>query len=183
VARILSSLGLGWARKLDAYLGQLEDKIQRPFQFLLAKINEVINVVNRIVTLDGLIQRVALIRSLARDYKFAGNIWWNTMHRAADPAALRRLKEPGETKTPRQNSDDTIALWRGDTTRSARRFRRTSPTCGSLCGRCTGSRAAPDAANGRHQAPDEDRASDEVDAGNDEKRQTHEGDDQADGSS
>ena len=38
---------------------------------LLQKVNEVINIVNRIVTADGLFQRVALIRSMARDYKYA----------------------------------------------------------------------------------------------------------------
>jgi hypothetical protein len=56
---------------LDAYLGRLRDRSSGRFQFVLAKLNEVINVVNRIVTLDGLLQRVALIRSLARDYQFA----------------------------------------------------------------------------------------------------------------
>jgi hypothetical protein len=69
--RVLSSLGIGWARRLDAYLADLESRIERPFLFVLSKLNEVINVVNRIVTLDGLLQRVALVRSLERDYLYA----------------------------------------------------------------------------------------------------------------
>jgi len=69
--RVLNSLGLKWAGALDAKLGEIEEAIERPFRALLAKINEVIDIVNRVITLDGLLQRVALIRSLARDYNFA----------------------------------------------------------------------------------------------------------------
>jgi hypothetical protein len=71
VLRVLSSLGLRWAAALDKRLGDLEARIERPFRLLLAKVNEVINIVNRVITLDGLFQRVALIRSLERDYILA----------------------------------------------------------------------------------------------------------------
>ena len=64
--RILSSLGVAWARKLDAQLGAIEDKIERPFRYVLAKVNEIVNLVNRVITADGLFQRAALIRSLGR---------------------------------------------------------------------------------------------------------------------
>lgn len=69
--RVLSSMGIGWARRLDAYLADLESRIEKPFLFVLSKLNEVINIVNRIVTLDGLLQRLVLIRSLERDYVYA----------------------------------------------------------------------------------------------------------------
>jgi hypothetical protein len=69
--RTLNSLGLKWAGELDRRLAAIEDAIERPFRLLLAKVNEIINLVNRVVTLDGLLQRVALIRSMERDYKFA----------------------------------------------------------------------------------------------------------------
>ena len=72
--RILSSLGVAWARKLDAQLGAIEDKIERPFRYVLAKVNEIVNLVNRVITADGLFQRAALIRSLGRDYKYAWNL-------------------------------------------------------------------------------------------------------------
>jgi hypothetical protein len=75
--RILSSLGIDWARALDAKLGQLQELIDRPFRIVLAKINEVINIVNRIVTVDGLIQRIALIRSLERDIRYAARALFN----------------------------------------------------------------------------------------------------------
>jgi hypothetical protein len=80
VLRVLSSLGLKWARELDKRLGELEEKIERPFRLLIAKVNEVINLVNRVITLDGLLTRLALIRSLERDYKYAWRAAVNPWH-------------------------------------------------------------------------------------------------------
>jgi hypothetical protein len=97
--RVLSSLGLGWARRLDAYLGRLEDKIQRPFMLLLAKVNEVINIVNRIVTIDGLLQRVALVRSLARDYEYAWRAIANPYRHAIDPTNKRDVDDAIKPRT------------------------------------------------------------------------------------
>jgi hypothetical protein len=128
--RVLSSLGLGWARRLDAYLGRLEDKIQRPFMLLLAKINEVINIVNRIVTIDGLLQRVALIRSLERDYLYAWRAAvnpWRRDYTADDQKTVTDALKPkpfaqivSETRTymldgtgPRAAIfDEQLAQWR-----------------------------------------------------------------------
>lgn len=76
--RILASLGIEWARTLDNKLGQLEEKIQQPFTLILGKINELVNFVNRIATADGLFQRLAFIRSLERDIKYAVNAWHNS---------------------------------------------------------------------------------------------------------
>lgn len=73
--RVLNSLGLHWAGALDRRLGELETAIEKPFRFVLAKLNEIINIVNRIVTVDGLLQRVALIRSIERDYRMV----WNSL--------------------------------------------------------------------------------------------------------
>ena len=70
VLRVLNSLGLSWAGALDRRLGEIQDAIERPFRLLLQKVNEVINIVNRVVTLDGLLQRVALIRSIERDVRY-----------------------------------------------------------------------------------------------------------------
>jgi hypothetical protein len=67
--RVLATLHVPFARQLDARLGRLEELIDKPFRLVLSKINEVIGIVNRIVTLDGLLQRVALIRSLSAKTK------------------------------------------------------------------------------------------------------------------
>lgn len=95
--RIFSALGMDWARRLDAKLGQLQELIDRPFRVVLGKLNEVINIVNRIVTLDGLIQRVTLLRSLVRDYQYV----WNTLRNAYDNPLTdderRRARESKDT--------------------------------------------------------------------------------------
>lgn len=91
--RVLAALHLNFARTLDRKLGDLEEAIDRPFRYVLGKLNEVINLVNRIVTLDGLIQRLALVRSIARDWKVIGDEYAR-MHRP--PLSAAELKAARE---------------------------------------------------------------------------------------
>ena len=88
--RVLGSLGLQWARELDRQLADLEARIERPFRLLLAKVNEVINLVNRVVTLDGLFQRLALVRSLERDMRYA---WRAAVNWRVDPVTDAHTEE------------------------------------------------------------------------------------------
>lgn len=73
--RVLASFGVAWARALDRRLGEIQDAIDRPFRALLAKLNEVINLVNRVVTADGLFQKLAHVRSVERDITQIVNTW------------------------------------------------------------------------------------------------------------
>lgn len=72
VLNLLASLGFDWARALDAKLRWLEEKIDAPFRVVIQKLNEIVDVIDRVVTLDGLFQRVAYIRTLERDLRFVG---------------------------------------------------------------------------------------------------------------
>jgi hypothetical protein len=90
--RVLNALGLHWAAALDAKLGAIEDAIERPFRLLLAKVNEIITLVDRVITFDGLLQRVALIRSLARDYNYAWRAIANP-YRKPIPESARHVPE------------------------------------------------------------------------------------------
>jgi hypothetical protein len=90
--RVLAVLHVPFARELDARLGRLQQWIERPFRILLAQINAITNIINRIVTLDGLLQRLTLIRSLARDYQYAWRAITEPYNRPvseADRAAMR----------------------------------------------------------------------------------------------
>jgi hypothetical protein len=102
ILQIFGAMGLDWAKTLDRKLAQLEAAIEKPFRLVLAKLNEVIDIVNRVITLDGLVQRVALIKSLARDYKFA----WREHHRAVQQAAERRRHEKGARRREDEDADD-----------------------------------------------------------------------------
>lgn len=99
VLRVLSSLGLAWAAALDKRLGDLEARIERPFRLLLAKVNEVIGLVNRVITLDGLVQRLALVRSLERDYVYAWRAALNPWRRTLSAQEKERGRQAWGAKT------------------------------------------------------------------------------------
>lgn len=81
VLKVLETLHVEWAKKLDVELAELERRIFEPFRIVLQKVNEIINVVNRVMTADGLFQRLALVKSLVRDARFIGNLWMRNFHR------------------------------------------------------------------------------------------------------
>jgi hypothetical protein len=119
VLRVLSSLGLGWAAALDRRLADLEARIERPFRLLLAKLNEVIHLVDRVITGNGLLQRVALLRSLERDYKYAWRVAMNPWQKPLDPEDQRRHDEGRTTKTVTDVATDTQEYMRDGTGPSA----------------------------------------------------------------
>lgn len=86
VLGVLSFFGLSWARELDAKLAALQDALMRPIRLLLEKLNEVIDIVDRIMTLDGLLQRITLLRSVARDVGRIGAIWHAAHSKPLTPA-------------------------------------------------------------------------------------------------
>ena len=86
VLRVLETLGIDWAKKLDGELAELQRRIDAPFRAVLAELNKVINWVNRVVTLDGLIQRVALIRSIERDIREVSRAFINWRSRPVTDA-------------------------------------------------------------------------------------------------
>jgi hypothetical protein len=116
---VLSSLGLGWAAALDRRLADLEARIERPFRLLLAKLNEVIHLVDRVITGNGLLQRVALLRSLERDYKYAWRVAMNPWQKPLDPEDQRRHDEGRTTKTVTDVATDTQEYMRDGTGPSA----------------------------------------------------------------
>lgn len=72
ILQVLATLHLDWARELDRKLAELEDRLLQPIVFVMRKLNEAMNVVNRVVTLDGLFQRLALVESL---WHYTGDLW------------------------------------------------------------------------------------------------------------
>ena len=79
--RLLGYLGVDWARRLDAKLGQIEALISLPFEWAIGKINEIIGVLNRLVLANGLLQRLPLLLSLMRDYPQTTNMFFNGLTR------------------------------------------------------------------------------------------------------
>jgi hypothetical protein len=98
VLRVLAAFHLQFAAALDAQLGRLEGKLTAPILALQSKINELRNVVNNIVTLDGALQRVTLLQSMV---KHAGCV-----QRAIDQAPMA----PPGTYPDRLTVDDPSQL-------------------------------------------------------------------------
>lgn len=106
--RMLSLLGflhLEFARKLDQKLAELERRLRIPLEAVIRKINEAIDVVDRVITLDGLFKRLALIRSMARDARLLVNIWHNSQDKPLTDeerrAAVERLPFPSSEEIRR----------------------------------------------------------------------------------
>jgi len=96
--RVFSSLGLEWARELDRKLGELQEKIDAPFRFALAKLNEIINVVNRVVTADGLFQRLALVRSIERDIRYVSRAFMNWRSKTLTDDDYKRRRDSSQVR-------------------------------------------------------------------------------------
>jgi hypothetical protein len=92
--RVLGSLGFEWAKRLDAALGAIEDRITSKYLELVGYVNDLINIVNRVVTADGLFQKLAYVRTYARDVKDIVNQTGWGLHRPItgdERAALKKL--------------------------------------------------------------------------------------------
>lgn len=97
VNRVLQIFHIGVLQKLDSTLAQIEQKIEGPFLFVWQHITEVENWINRIVTLDGLFQRLTLIRSLASYAPDWINGFWNSQ---LNPATLPQPGVPPSQRYP-----------------------------------------------------------------------------------
>lgn len=82
VLRVLEALHIEWAQALDNALGSIESWVNEQLQKILGPLNQIIGLVNRVVTADGLFQRVAHIRTLERDVLYASRVFTNARMRA-----------------------------------------------------------------------------------------------------
>lgn len=65
--KVLEDLGVSWAKALDLKLGELESAITENFLKVLGKVNQIIGVIDAVITGDLLFQRVPFLRTLKRD--------------------------------------------------------------------------------------------------------------------
>lgn len=112
VTGILASLGIEWAKRLDAKLLELEQRIYEPFQHVLRHLNGVINIVNRVVTLDGLFQRLAFIRTIERDLRYVSRALVNWRSKPLTEAEISVVKERGKLRTPAEAEEATTQYLR-----------------------------------------------------------------------
>ena len=100
VNRVLLTFHITFLKKLDAELARLEHWIEEPIQWLNAKVNELINAVNYIVTADGFFQRYALVRSLGKHAPDWTKIFWLSQTAPIDAGAVDAAKGRVVDATP-----------------------------------------------------------------------------------
>lgn len=91
--RVFQGFGWDWARRLDDQFARIQERIDGPIRLVLSKINETINVVNRIATVNGLLQRVALVRSIERDIRQVQRAFANWRSDPVTPEAYAEHRE------------------------------------------------------------------------------------------
>lgn len=83
INRVLLAFHITFLQNLDKTLQQIEQRIEEPFLWLEKKINEIWNVLELVVTLDGFFQKLTLIRSMNR---YAPS-WIRSFYNAQRPAS------------------------------------------------------------------------------------------------
>lgn len=105
--RVFSSLGVAWATALDQQLARIAEQIDAPFRRLLRELNQVINLVNRVVTANGLFQRLALIRSIERDIRYVSRAFVNWRSRPLSDQDYDALRARAGARTLEDVTRDT----------------------------------------------------------------------------
>lgn len=113
--RTLQVFHINVLRELDSVLAQIERRIEEPFLWVRGKITAIENLIDRIVTFDGLIQRLTLIASMSKYAPHWINGFWN---RQIDPA-VRAGDERSRTReypldTASIEVEEVAAFYRGD---------------------------------------------------------------------
>jgi hypothetical protein len=99
VLRGLSVLGVDWARELDAKLAEFQRLISAPLLEAIKRVNEIASWIDRIVTLDGLFQRLIWLRTLAAYQRPVFRWAWNSQSTpltGGEVDTLRRKNRPGD---------------------------------------------------------------------------------------
>ena len=115
VNRVLLTFHIDVLQKLDRTLQQVEQRIDEPFIWINQKLNEITNFVNSIVTVNGLFERIRLVKSLAgyAPSWIAG--FWNSQINAPEVAArTRAITDLSVDLDVTKAGDDLSRFYRGE---------------------------------------------------------------------
>jgi hypothetical protein len=100
--RVLNVLHIHVFDKLDRTLQQIERRLEEPFVWIQAHINEIMNLVDRVMTADGLFQRLTLLRSTWAHNGDLIRQGFNGMIRPLSPFRKERMLESPTSATPEE---------------------------------------------------------------------------------
>jgi hypothetical protein len=112
--RILGDLGIDWARALDRRLAEFESVISENFRRILSYVNEAIDVLNAIVTVDRLFQRLPFLRTLQRDTRFVLRVMVNARDRPLTDFETARLGRFGAGQPLPDLNAQLARRWKGE---------------------------------------------------------------------
>ena len=114
VLKVLEALHIQWAIKLDNALGDIETWVNQKFEDLLRPLNGLINLVNRVITIDGLLQRVAMVRTLERDVAYLNRLTLNSKTRTLSDDEQYTITRAALTRSVPDINDDLGKYFAGD---------------------------------------------------------------------
>jgi hypothetical protein len=110
---IFSLFGLEWSRKLDRALAEIQDGIALAFERVLGEINRIMATVDRIVTLDGLLQRLTLLRSIERDIAYIWRAHSNSQSKPLTDPERAAARAAGNWPSGEEWHRDSVSYLRG----------------------------------------------------------------------
>lgn len=104
--RGLGALGVDWAKELDQKLGELETKLTAPLFAAIKLVNQIAGILDRIMTLDGLFQKLIWLQSLAGYRRPTINFLWNSHSTPVDSSSLAAVKAKYKPPSVEKTSSD-----------------------------------------------------------------------------
>lgn len=115
INRVLLTFHITVLQTLDGYLAELERRIREPILWLYARLTDVENAVNFIVTADGFFQRLTLLRSLDRHAPpWIHMFWAKQIASGATPPPLDRELGPPITASVAELSEELARAYSGE---------------------------------------------------------------------
>jgi hypothetical protein len=90
--RVLNVFHIHVFDKLDATLQQIERRLEAPFEWIQAHITELMNLIDRVMTIDGLFQRITLLRSLESYAPDWLKVFWDKQAKGISPFVRDELR-------------------------------------------------------------------------------------------
>ena len=112
--RVLLAFHITFLQALDRTLQQIEQRIEEPFLWVNAKLNEIWNALDLVVGADHLFQRLTLIRSMSSYAPQWMRIATNKRMGTLSENEAYRVGANTQPQAPRELVDQTITWWSGE---------------------------------------------------------------------
>lgn len=110
VLAVLKILRIGFARRLDAWLVRLQQRIMQPIQQILLRVNHIGGWLNVLISARAVLQRALYLRSLWQWQGSFFRAWWGWQSGYVSDAELQQYDRQVVPRTPREVAGDVETL-------------------------------------------------------------------------